>query len=180
MTAPARTLMRATALAVGTLTAMPASAQSLPGPDNRPAPGNETLAPVPRDSAFRPQANYQIECSGCHLDDGRGARANDVPRMQGFVGHFLEVEGGRDFLVRVPGVAQSSFTDAQLADVLNWILTGGIAGASTPADFTPYTADEVGRLRARPLMRIDAERDALLERMRALEIAITDGLAGRP
>ena len=100
--------------------------------------------------------------------------------MQGFVGHFLEVEGGRDFLVRVPGVAQSSFTDAQLADVLNWILTGGIAGASTPADFTPYTADEVGRLRARPLMRIDAERDALLERMRALEIAITDGLAGRP
>lgn len=168
------------ALVAGLLMAGPSAAQSLPGPNNRPAPGNDNLAATAREANYRPQVNYQLECSGCHRSDGQGARANDVPRMNGFVGHFLEVEGGREFLARVPGVAQSSFTDAQLANLLNWVLTGGIAGDSTPDSFMPYTAEEVGRLRAQPLDEIDAARDVLLQRMRERRIAVTDGLADRP
>lgn len=166
-------------LVVGLAMTQAGSAQSLPAPDNRPASGNENPAAAARDSDYRPQVNYQIECSGCHLVDGEGAQANDVPRMKGFVGHFLKVEGGREFLARVPGVSQSSYTDAQLAALLNWILAGDIAGDSTPNEFEPYTADEVGALRARPLDRIRATRDQLLQRMRAQDIAITDGLGDR-
>jgi len=170
----------ALALTTGSLVVGAACAQSLPGPHNRPAPGNETQATTPRDAGYRPRVNYQLECSGCHRVDGQGSRANDVPRMKNFVGHFLEVEGGREFLVRVPGVSQSSFTDAQLAALMNWMLTSPIAGDSTPDDFVPYTADEVAGLRARPLDAIDATRDVLLQRMRDRQIAIRDGLDDRP
>lgn len=174
-------IMRSAGLAIGVvLVAGVVRAQSLPGPHNRPAPGNATPAVTPREAGYRPRVNFQLECSGCHLADGAGSRANDVPRMKDFVGHFLEVEGGREFLVRVPGVAQSSYTDAQLAALLNWILTGGMAGESTPETFRPYTAAEVGRLRGDPLDQIDPVRNALLERMRQRGIAIEDGLAGRP
>jgi len=167
-------------LIAGVAMTLPCAAQSLPGPDNRPADGNESPAATPRDSGYRPQVNYLLECSGCHLVDGEGARANDVPRIKGFVGHFLEVEGGREFLARVPGVAQSSFTDGQLAALLNWILAGDIAGDSTPDTFQPYTKDEISRLRARPLDRIRVTRDELLQRMRAQDIAISDGLGNTP
>ncbi|MES1928923.1 hypothetical protein SADO_06702 [Salinisphaera dokdonensis CL-ES53] len=167
-------------LAMGLLMAGAGFAQSLPGPHNRPAPGNEAQATPPRDAGYRPQVNYQLECSGCHRVDGQGSRANDVPRMKDFVGHFLEVEGGREFLVRVPGVSQSSFTDAQLASLMNWMLTSHIAGDSTPDHFVPYTAEEVADLRATPLDEIDTTRDVLLQRMRDQQIAIRDGLADRP
>jgi hypothetical protein len=155
-------------------------AQSLPGPDNRPAPGNEVPAVTPREAGYRPRVNYQLQCSGCHHVDGEGSRKNDVPRMKDFVGHFLEVEGGREFLVRVPGVSLSSFTDAQLADLMNWMLTSDIAGDSTPAHFKPYSAEEVAGLRAKPLDQIDTTRDVLLQRMRDRQIAIRDGLEDRP
>jgi hypothetical protein len=157
-----------------------AVAQSLPGPDNRPAPGNEVPAVKPRDAGYRPQVNYQLQCSGCHHVDGEGSRKNDVPRMKNFVGHFLEVDGGREFLIRVPGVSLSSFTDAQLADLMNWMLTSDIAGDSTPTDFQPYSTKEVAALRAKPLEQIHATRDVLLQRMRDQHIAIRDGLGDRP
>ena len=100
--------------------------------------------------------------------------------MKDFVGHFLEVEGGREFLVRVPGVSLSGFTDAQLAALMNWMLTSDIAGDSTPTDFQPYSATEVAALRAKPLEQIDATRDVLLQRMRDQQIAVRDGLEDRP
>ena len=162
------------------LSAGVAVAQSLPGPDNRPAPGNGVPAVKPREAGYRPQVNYQLQCSGCHRVDGEGSRKNDVPRMKDFVGHFLEVEGGREFLVRVPGVSLSSFTDAQLAALMNWMLTSDIAGDSTPADFQPYSAAEVAGLRAQPLDQIDTTRDVLLQRMRDRQIVIRDGLEDRP
>ena len=63
---------------------------------------------------------------------------------------FLQVEGGREFLARVPGVATVDLDDARLAEVLNWTLYRFDAG-HVPADFRPYTAAEMGRLRRSPL-----------------------------
>ena len=174
-------VMVAAALGAGLAAAtMVAGAQSLPAPGNRAAPGNATPATPPRQAGYGPVINYQLECSGCHLMDGEGARRNDVPRMKDFVGQFLEVEGGREFLARVPGVAQSSFTDAQLAELLNWLLRSDIAGDSTPNAFEPYTEAEIEALRGDPLDSIQTTRNALLERMREQGLAINDGLADRP
>ena len=70
--------------------------------------------------AGRAQFNYQMSCQGCHAPDGSGDSA--VPRMRGTVGMFLDTPRGREYLVRVPGSAVSALDDAELAEVLNWII----------------------------------------------------------
>jgi cytochrome c553 len=53
------------------------------------------------------QAAYMLGCQGCHLEDGRGFPQRGVPALNEFVGNFLKVPGGREYLVQVPGAAQS-------------------------------------------------------------------------
>lgn len=154
-----------------------AMARAIPNPDQRPAPGNEQQQMPIALARYSTPVNYQLQCAGCHLDDGEGSRANDTPRMKDFVGHFLKVEGGREFLVRVPGMSQSALSDAQLADLLNWLLReDGMAGKSMPAHYQPYSADEVARLRKVSMLNLPDTRAHLIEQMRALGIPIMDGM----
>jgi hypothetical protein len=81
---------------------------------------------------------------------------------------FLSVDGGREYLARVPGVAQSALDDTAIAALLNWMLAR-FDGERLEPEFEPYTAAEVGRLRRDPLVRVGAARAALLERMDAAE-----------
>ncbi|MFN8544111.1 MAG: hypothetical protein U0807_07890 [Candidatus Binatia bacterium] len=110
--------------------------------------------------AYTPDVNYVLHCQGCHLEDG-AATPGSVPALTG-VGRFLRARGGREFLLRVPGVAQSSLDAAALAELLNWMLHRFSAG-DLPADFTPYTADEVARGRTQPLTDLEGARRALLD-----------------
>jgi hypothetical protein len=110
------------------------------------------------------QAAYMLGCQGCHLEDGRGFPQRGVPALNGFVGNFLKVPGGREYLVQVPGAAQSELSNERLADVLNWMLRT-FSPAQLPADFTPYTAPEVGRLRRSPLVEVAPVRGELLRRL---------------
>ena len=111
-------------------------------------------------AAYGPETNYVLHCQGCHLADGSGM-AGKVPPLAGSVAQFLRVPGGRAFLGRVPGVANAPLDDAALAALLNWTLTRFDA-AEMPAEFVPYGADEIGRLRAAPLVDVTAERRKLL------------------
>lgn len=106
-----------------------------------------------------PQVNYMTECQGCHLPDGSGM-AGRVPSMKGEVQHFLAVPGGREFLVRVPGAANSKLSDADLAALLNWLVPrfGGMPQTS----FAPYTPQEVATYRAQRLIDVSATRRALV------------------
>jgi hypothetical protein len=115
--------------------------------------------------AADPQVDYMLECQGCHLYDGSGAPGR-VPDLRDSVGRFLTVPGGREYLVRVPGAAQSPLGDAELAEVLNWMIRRfGPAGVA--AEFEPYSAPEVARLRTAPLPEVDSVRGALVRLMRA-------------
>ena len=107
-------------------------------------------APVPG-VASETQAlqHYMLQCQGCHRPDGSGTMAT-APPMTGMVARFLAVPGGREYLVRVPGVASAVLTDAQLAELLNWTLYRFDA-THVPANFQPYTASEVSTLRRYPL-----------------------------
>ena len=87
-----------------------------------------------------------------------------VPALRDSVARFLAVPGGRDYLARVPGVAQAPLDDAALAAVLNWMLDHFDA-AHVPAGFAPYTATEVGPLRAHPLVDVEGTRKQLLDRI---------------
>jgi len=108
----------------------------------------------------RAQRNYMINCQGCHLPDGSGL-AGSVPSMRNFVGNFLGVKGGREFLIQVPGSANSPLDDAALAELLNWILLNMSPG-QIPPGFQPYTADEVSAVRYKKLLDVASVRASLV------------------
>lgn len=110
--------------------------------------------------------NYIMLCQGCHLPDGSGV-IGSVPSIKGFAGHFLRVEGGREFLVRVPGSANAAIDDAQLTELLNWMLLE-FSAAELPSDYQPFDASEVGRLRVDPLTEVVAARQHLVDKINAL------------
>jgi hypothetical protein len=130
---------RAVALAAGALAATavaPAGAQPLAGP----------------------RLDYVLQCQGCHREDGSGVPGH-VPTLLGF-GRFLQLTGGREYLVRVPGVAHAPLGDAALAALLDWMLARFDPEAAAAAP--PFDAAEVARARAVPLADADAARRALL------------------
>ena len=115
---------------------------------------------APPAHAFAPAVDYAVHCQGCHLADGR-ATPGSVPALAGTVGRLARTPAGREYMARVPNVAQSPLPDAELAALLNWVVER-FGGAEAAASFTPYRAEEVGELRARPLVDIEAARHALL------------------
>lgn len=126
------------------------------------ASGVSAQAP-PEIDAARARSNYMLNCQGCHLADGSGLPGS-VPSMRDFVGNFLSVPGGRDFLVQVPGSANSPLSDAELAELLNWVLTTMSAGQLAP-DFRYYTEAEVRQLRQHTLLDVAGVRAALIAQM---------------
>ena len=117
------------------------------------------LAAAGAAGAASPQFNYILHCQGCHLADG-AATPGIIPPLIG-TGRFLAVQGGREFLVRVPGVSLSIIPDDELAELMNWFLYR-FSADDMPADFEPYTAEEVGRYRQEPLVEVEAVRVGLL------------------
>ena len=110
--------------------------------------------------AESPRFNYILHCQGCHLDDGRETPGK-IPPLAG-AARFLSVSGGREFLVRVPGVSLALLPDDELAALVNWMLRE-FSPAELPEDFEPYTAEEVAEYRQRPLVHVDEVRAALVE-----------------
>jgi len=109
---------------------------------------------------YTPRVNYTLYCQGCHLADGAGTPGK-VPALKNEVGRFLGVDGGREYLVRVPGTSQSPLTDAETAAVLNWILFN-FSPDQLPADYVPFSGEEVARYRRQPLTNAAAVRAGLL------------------
>jgi mono/diheme cytochrome c family protein len=110
--------------------------------------------------------NWTLNCQGCHRMDGTGSDTT-APSLAGTVAKFLWVPGGREYLIRVPGVATSGLSDADLADVLNWMLWR-FDKEHLPATFKPFTAAEIAPLRTQPLrLEASAMRSDLLRRAEA-------------
>jgi hypothetical protein len=99
--------------------------------------------------------NWTLNCQGCHRPDGTGS-AGTAPSLAGTVARFLSVPGGREYLGRVPGVATSPLSNADLSEVMNWMLWR-FDKEHLPADFQPFEAAEVARLRSAPL-RLEASQ----------------------
>ncbi len=112
-----------------------------------------------------PHMNFLHYCAGCHLPDGSGKPSKGIPNMQGVLGQFLRVEGGREFIIKVPGVSHTPLGDSDVAALMNWLLDG-IARPSTPPNTPPYTAAEVTRLRSARMVDIPATRKEIVERLK--------------
>lgn len=87
---------------------------------------------------------YATNCQGCHGD--LGASALEIPVLAGRVGYFTRSDAGRRYLVQVPNVALNPSSDADIAEVLNWLLMT-YSRPQLVAGFRPYTAAEVRALR---------------------------------
>ena len=121
--------------------------------------------------AESPQNLYTLNCWGCHRANGEGI-AGTAPPLRN-AADYLKVPGGRQYLIRVPGVSQSLLNDADTALVMNWII-GNFSPGRVPADFKPFTAEEIHQARAQAhLYDITATRARLLNEMVAMKIRPT-------
>ena len=159
--------LAAMVLAVTCAAAQAPLAQPAQDPGAGAAPAGAPPAGV--ENAQRAWQNWTLNCQGCHRLDGSGSDAT-APGIAGTVAKFLLVPGGREYLIRVPGVATSPLSDADLAEVMNWMLWR-FDKEHLPASFRPYTAAEIAPLRARPL-RLEASqmRSALLSQAEAAAV----------
>jgi hypothetical protein len=110
---------------------------------------------------YQPLVNYQIHCMGCHLADGSG-QPGRVPSIRRSLVLFSASVEGRDYVVRVPGVAQSPLSDEDTAALLNWMVRN-LSDLTISPSFADYSAAEIHRLRDRPLVRVSAIRARLLK-----------------
>lgn len=72
-------------------------------------------------------------------------------------------------MIQVPGVSQSSLSDADTALVMNWILAN-FQKRGTPQEFKPYTAAEIHEYRSTHLLDVTNTRKALIDKMVAMKI----------
>ncbi|MFN0186301.1 MAG: c-type cytochrome [Aquabacterium sp.] len=105
------------------------------------------------------RARFVLHCAGCHGVDGRGPPDSGVPDLRR-IDAFLRLDGGRAFLIRVPGVMGSGLGDAEVAEVANWMLAA-LVRRPMPDGHRPYDAAEVARARAAPLKDVATERARL-------------------
>jgi hypothetical protein len=113
-----------------------------------------------------PRFNYVLHCSGCHFMHGEGVPSGGIPRVRNQMGYFLALPEGRAYLMQVPGLLSAGMSDEDAAGVINWMVDY-FAGASRPADFTPYSAEEARRYRRDKPADIIGKRRRLAEQLRA-------------
>ena len=124
----------------------------------------------------RAHVNYMLHCQGCHLPNAEGMEGK-VPPMKDFVGYFLHSDEGRQFLIRVPGVAQSALGDGELAELMTWLVTTHSAG-QLPDSFEPCSAVEVATLRMQPVADPERTRQRLLEDIASDNAVLRAEIAG--
>jgi mono/diheme cytochrome c family protein len=112
-----------------------------------------------------PAQDYMLHCMGCHGTQAQGVPGK-IPPLANALSRFMRTAEGRNYVLRVPGAANSALSDRQLAAVLNWLAVkfDASAVASNPA---PFTSEEVSRLRHKPLVSVLAARSAVVRDLAA-------------
>jgi len=111
-----------------------------------------------------PEQDYVLYCMGCHGTEAQGV-AGRIPPLAATLARFMRTPAGRNYVLRVPGAANSALPDAQLAAVLNWLSERFPApGGPTPP---PFSTEEVSRVRRMPLADVRAARRELVRALAA-------------
>jgi cytochrome c553 len=110
--------------------------------------------------AYEPQINYALQCMGCHTPDGAGV-PDRVPSIKDTLVPLAGMAEGRRYLVQVPGSSQSTLSDAELAELLNWMIHT-LSVVPAPSTLAPFTEAEVKEYRAHTLIQVRATRERLL------------------
>ncbi len=109
-----------------------------------------------------PAQDYMLYCMGCHGTEAQGVPGK-IPPLAANVALFMRTPEGRNYVLRVPGAANSALPDAELAAVLNW-LAERYPAPNEPAP-APFTSDEVTRARHTPLANVQATRREVVRQL---------------
>jgi mono/diheme cytochrome c family protein len=109
----------------------------------------------------RAHQNYLLHCMGCHTESGVGLPGK-VPSLRGTLARLANDPDGRSYVLRVPGVTQSTLEPARLAEVLNWAMRE-FSDADQAASVQPFSAAEVAAARSRPLLEVTATRQKVMQ-----------------
>ncbi len=111
------------------------------------------------------QTLYTLNCSGCHGSEGLGVPEVGIPNLND-AGRYVGTPLGRQYLIKVPGLSQSRLDNATAAKLLNWILHK-FSSDRIPADFQPYTTEEVAQFRSQIASDAETQRAAILAELRS-------------
>jgi mono/diheme cytochrome c family protein len=115
-----------------------------------------------------PGQDYMLYCMGCHGAEAQGVPGK-VPPLAGALARFMRTSEGRNYVLRVPGAANSVLSDARLAAVLNWLTERyGAPDEPRPA---PFTEEEVTRARRVPLANVQTARRDVVRNLAATGVA---------
>jgi cytochrome c553 len=112
-----------------------------------------------------PAQDYTLYCMGCHGPQAQGVPGK-VPALAGMLERFMRTSGGRNYVLRVPGAANSALSDAQLTAVLNWLSVQYASGGNARQP-VPFTEQEVSAARRMPLADVLATRRAVVAELAA-------------
>ena len=116
-----------------------------------------------RAATANPEQDYMLHCMGCHGARAEGV-AGKVPPLANSLSRFMRTAEGRNYVLRVPGAANSALSDAQLAAVLNW-LAATFDESAIPARPAPFSSEEVTRSRHTPLVAVLATRRVVVREL---------------
>ena len=116
-----------------------------------------------------PQQDYVLYCMGCHGTQAEGVPGK-VPPLAHALGRYMRTPEGRNYILRVPGAANSVLSDAQLAAVLNW-LAQTFNGEELSASVPLFTPAEVTGSRHSPLSSVLATRREVVRALEATGLA---------
>jgi hypothetical protein len=116
-----------------------------------------------------PQQDYVLYCMGCHGTQAEGVPGK-VPPLAHALGRYMRTPEGRNYILRVPGAANSVLSDAQLAAVLNW-LAQTFNGEDLSANVPLFTPAEVTGSRHSPLSSVLATRREVVRGLEATGLA---------
>ena len=117
-----------------------------------------------------PQQDYMLYCMGCHGGQAEGVPGK-VPPLAHALGRYMRTPAGRNYILRVPGAANSVLSDAQLAAVLNWLARTFDGDELDESHAALFTAAEVAGLRHSPLPSVLATRSAVVRDLAASGLA---------
>jgi len=107
---------------------------------------------------------------GCHGAQAEGVPGK-VPPLAHALGRYMRTPGGRNYILRVPGAANSALSDAQLAAVLNWLAQTFDGDELDKSHAALFTTAEVTGLRHSPLPSVLATRSAVVRELAASGLA---------
>src|SRR6202167_692210 len=112
-----------------------------------------------------PQQDYMLYCMGCHGAQAQGVPGK-IPPLAHSLARYMRSPEGRDYVLRVPGAANSVLSDAQLAAVLNWV-AAKFDASDLSGDVPWVTSEEVTRARHTPLANVLSTRREIVRALAA-------------